>query len=155
MYLDSFALFFSHLFFFNDTATTEIYTLSLHDALPIFRALESAWFAASGTRDRSITGGRTAEMATAEAAPRPAAAGRAPWPEQRTAERHPAEVHAAAQARQAGQNAPAGGRSDYYDTTGGSQMAGSTASTGRGAEQSWHTNADEGWSAAAAAAEPV
>src|SRR5690554_7386621 len=26
---------FSYLFFFNDTATTEIYTLSLHDALPI------------------------------------------------------------------------------------------------------------------------
>src|SRR3954463_3071481 len=26
----------SHLFFFNDTATTEICTLSLHDALPIF-----------------------------------------------------------------------------------------------------------------------
>src|SRR5688572_31882325 len=25
------------LFFFNDTATTEIYTLSLHDALPICR----------------------------------------------------------------------------------------------------------------------
>src|SRR3712207_8259794 len=25
-----------HVFFFNDTATTEIYTLSLHDALPIF-----------------------------------------------------------------------------------------------------------------------
>src|SRR5260370_16873106 len=25
-------------FFFNDTATTEIYTLSLHDALPIYRA---------------------------------------------------------------------------------------------------------------------
>src|SRR2546422_4921771 len=24
-----------HFFFFNDTATTEIYTLSLHDALPI------------------------------------------------------------------------------------------------------------------------
>src|SRR2546425_2340328 len=28
-------LFFFLLFFFNDTATTEIYTLSLHDALPI------------------------------------------------------------------------------------------------------------------------
>src|SRR5689334_23470761 len=28
-------------FFFNDTATTEIYTLSLHDALPIFRRLGS------------------------------------------------------------------------------------------------------------------
>src|SRR2546428_14188380 len=27
---------FSVFFFFNDTATTEIYTLSLHDALPIF-----------------------------------------------------------------------------------------------------------------------
>src|SRR2546427_5732990 len=28
-------------FFFNDTATTEIYTLSLHDALPI---LDIAWY---------------------------------------------------------------------------------------------------------------
>src|SRR2546430_11406205 len=28
-------LFFNSFFFFNDTATTEIYTLSLHDALPI------------------------------------------------------------------------------------------------------------------------
>src|SRR3712207_6881056 len=26
----------SYIFFFNDTATTEIYTLSLHDALPIW-----------------------------------------------------------------------------------------------------------------------
>src|SRR5579863_7599616 len=29
------SLFFFFFFFFNDTATTEIYTLSLHDALPI------------------------------------------------------------------------------------------------------------------------
>ena len=29
-------MFFLFFFFFNDTATTEIYTLSLHDALPIF-----------------------------------------------------------------------------------------------------------------------
>src|SRR5438874_10066734 len=29
---------FSLFFFFNDSATTEIYTLSLHDALPIFPA---------------------------------------------------------------------------------------------------------------------
>src|SRR6266704_4375023 len=28
-------------FFFNDTATTEIYTLSLHDALPIWESLLS------------------------------------------------------------------------------------------------------------------
>src|SRR5258708_26229560 len=30
----------SPLFFFNDTATTEIYTLSLHDALPICGAFQ-------------------------------------------------------------------------------------------------------------------
>src|SRR5256885_3074108 len=35
MYSPSLSSFF---FFFNDTATTEIYTLSLHDALPICRA---------------------------------------------------------------------------------------------------------------------
>src|SRR5256885_3921131 len=32
---------FSVFFFFNDTATTEIYTLSLHDALPIYRACDT------------------------------------------------------------------------------------------------------------------
>src|SRR5271167_5261478 len=32
----------SYFFFFNDTATTEIYTLSLHDALPIFVSLSHA-----------------------------------------------------------------------------------------------------------------
>src|SRR2546430_7803066 len=32
-------------FFFNDTATTEIYTLSLHDALPIWLDMESAGLA--------------------------------------------------------------------------------------------------------------
>src|SRR5947199_4503010 len=31
-----FLIFFFFFFFFNDTATTEIYTLSLHDALPIY-----------------------------------------------------------------------------------------------------------------------
>src|SRR2546426_9304154 len=36
---------FSSFFFFNDTATTEIYTLSLHDALPI-----SATCAVNATR---------------------------------------------------------------------------------------------------------
>src|SRR3712207_7411849 len=32
----------SIIFFFNDTATTEIYTLSLHDALPIFLGVHAA-----------------------------------------------------------------------------------------------------------------
>src|SRR2546427_1543408 len=30
-------------FFFNDTATTEIYTLSLHDALPICPSFRDIW----------------------------------------------------------------------------------------------------------------
>src|SRR2546425_10897712 len=34
LFINSTSLYFS-FFFFNDTATTEIYTLSLHDALPI------------------------------------------------------------------------------------------------------------------------
>src|SRR5215813_9994942 len=33
--IDRSNVFFFFFFFFNDTATTEIYTLSLHDALPI------------------------------------------------------------------------------------------------------------------------
>src|SRR5690242_21169313 len=42
-------------FFFNDTATTEIYTLSLHDALPILGAVSPAVNAA--WRDNSRPGG--------------------------------------------------------------------------------------------------
>src|SRR5882762_9632415 len=35
IYYGACLLFYLNVFFFNDTATTEIYTLSLHDALPI------------------------------------------------------------------------------------------------------------------------
>ncbi len=38
-------------FFFNDTATTEIYTLSLHDALPILKDPPAS---AGDTRDTSL-----------------------------------------------------------------------------------------------------
>src|SRR5258708_27134025 len=60
----------SALFFFNDTATTEIYTLSLHDALPISRAWTKrrhssrrcsparAAIASCATRSSSRTSGR-------------------------------------------------------------------------------------------------
>ena len=34
-------LFYCLCFFFNDTATTEIYTLSLHDALPIYISFDN------------------------------------------------------------------------------------------------------------------
>src|SRR5436305_5730667 len=37
-------------FFFNDTATTEIYTLSLHDALPIFTKIYAASDTPAGIR---------------------------------------------------------------------------------------------------------
>src|SRR2546422_11302593 len=40
----------SFFFFFNDTATTEIYTLSLHDALPILYLWERS-FVSGRTRD--------------------------------------------------------------------------------------------------------
>src|SRR2546430_5565412 len=40
-------------FFFNDTATTEIYTLSLHDALPISHAIHADTCVAFASSDRS------------------------------------------------------------------------------------------------------
>src|SRR3712207_6880109 len=49
----------SSCFFFNDTATTEIYTLSLHDALPIsFRAERSALRPLRAPRADGAAGGR-------------------------------------------------------------------------------------------------
>src|SRR6266436_7247723 len=40
-----------HFFFFNDPATTEIYTLSLHDALPIYRDRSFSTQAVAGEID--------------------------------------------------------------------------------------------------------
>src|SRR5215208_8542183 len=54
----------SSFFFFNDTATTEIYTLSLHDALPIFRP---AWsIPRLGNASRSSTRAGRSEEHTSE-----------------------------------------------------------------------------------------
>src|SRR3712207_7946307 len=53
--------------FFNDTATTEIYTLSLHDALPICRGREPAVVARArrlpGVRRTLLSGRRSAAAA--------------------------------------------------------------------------------------------
>src|SRR3712207_8632120 len=57
-----------HIFFFNDTATTEIYTLSLHDALPIFDRLAQA-LGGGGTVDARL-GGAELEHQPAAARPR-------------------------------------------------------------------------------------
>src|SRR2546430_15716178 len=43
----------SSFFFFNDTATTEIYTLSLHDALPISTTNRSIVESEAPTRSKS------------------------------------------------------------------------------------------------------
>src|SRR2546426_6746766 len=49
-----FFLLFFFFFFFNDTATTEIYTLSLHDALPISgRGLGAAPYSLSPSSERA------------------------------------------------------------------------------------------------------
>src|SRR2546430_6502300 len=44
-------------FFFNDTATTEIYTLSLHDALPIYHDRWAGADVSGIPRDRGPDGG--------------------------------------------------------------------------------------------------
>src|SRR5258708_40028014 len=46
----------SSFFFFNDTATTEIYTLSLHDALPISIVCMSCGFPPNGMAQEHRTG---------------------------------------------------------------------------------------------------
>src|SRR5690349_25121639 len=61
---DTFTYYVCFFFFFNDTATTEIYTLSLHDALPIssnlvqlivfFRAWAKFSFRVCGLSDHSV-----------------------------------------------------------------------------------------------------
>src|SRR5687767_15998960 len=49
-YIGSYRLSLFYHFFFNDTATTEIYTLSLHDALPIYN------FGRKWLRERVVQG---------------------------------------------------------------------------------------------------
>src|ERR1039458_10863812 len=51
-------------FFFNDTATTEIYTLSLHDALPIF--LHMGWCRLTRWTDAGLFDDERSEEHTSE-----------------------------------------------------------------------------------------
>src|SRR3712207_9596982 len=56
-------------FFFNDTATTEIYTLSLHDALPIYLLDETEGtgvFADANPVERRVGKGHAPELVTLE-----------------------------------------------------------------------------------------
>src|SRR5256885_8820451 len=54
--LIAYPLFF-FFFFFNDTATTEIYTLSLHDALPISNAVAAMPKSVPGRSSEASAGG--------------------------------------------------------------------------------------------------
>src|SRR2546430_17716845 len=54
-------------FFFNDTATTEIYTLSLHDALPILGGRADLMAAASRTWISSTLATESVSLAAAKA----------------------------------------------------------------------------------------
>src|SRR2546428_10151968 len=55
-----------YFFFFNDTATTEIYTLSLHDALPICENFEAMQGFHAGVRKSGVGGADRSEEHTSE-----------------------------------------------------------------------------------------
>src|SRR2546429_10021800 len=58
---------FFFFFFFNDTATTEIYTLSLHDALPIWAGRWRSLFSSGpSTPDGHTAGEKRSEEHTSE-----------------------------------------------------------------------------------------
>src|SRR3712207_8905102 len=70
-------LYVSIVFFFNDTATTEIYTLSLHDALPIStrpRRLRSTSARSSTAPTSSSTASRSTSAATTTSSSAPSSA---------------------------------------------------------------------------------
>src|SRR5256885_7113831 len=58
--------FFILFFFFNDTATTEIYTLSLHDALPICSFSPKATTASSPPNSAAVPGAPATSMRSEE-----------------------------------------------------------------------------------------
>jgi signal transduction histidine kinase len=146
--------------------------------LPIFKAVESAWFAATGSSSRHLMA-RQSDVATADPSHRPPSAdtpSSREVPQPRVAE-VPVEARTAPARPGAGRRtpvrpeppAPPGRpvgypeRPDYRTEpgyqpetmTGGNQMAGSATSAGRAPEQDWHTSADDGWLAAEAASQPV
>src|SRR3712207_9458546 len=80
-----------NFFFFNDTATTEIYTLSLHDALPILIVARVARrIGLSLPRDLSIVG--CGDLSPAELADPPLTTLRQPFHEMGRSEEHTSEL---------------------------------------------------------------
>src|SRR5260370_14800758 len=58
---DRWLLSYAPFFFFNDTATTEIYTLSLHDALPIYSMAGCSPVACQGSFAMATSNDRSEE----------------------------------------------------------------------------------------------
>src|SRR2546426_3048385 len=73
-------------FFFNDTATTEIYTLSLHDALPIL------WWRSSAVTTAAPPGGSTARASCSGRHRRRPGSGPAAVPSRTRSEEHTSEL---------------------------------------------------------------
>src|SRR3712207_8979543 len=81
------------VFFFNETATTEIYTLSLHDALPISHATRRrAHAASSGPRGRARARRRATRSPRRGSPYRAAARSATCRPRHRRSEEHTSEL---------------------------------------------------------------
>src|SRR3712207_8864797 len=85
-----------YFFFFNDTATTEIYTLSLHDALPILRGAgrdrRRPRPPGAARDDRGSAAGARPRHAGVVAARPPRGDGRAVGDRRRRSEEHTSEL---------------------------------------------------------------
>src|SRR6266850_5490400 len=91
-----FLVFFLFFFFFNDTATTEIYTLSLHDALPIrARPHDERSGVAACVRLSSVASASPSTPAVSEAPAHPRSSSSAPT----ASSRSPADSAISAPAR--------------------------------------------------------
>src|SRR2546425_10608102 len=84
---------FSFFFFFNDTATTEIYTLSLHDALPILGVLTRTM--ANSSPPYLVTTLKLRECLRRSAAMPRSTSSPARWPKRRS-EEHTSELQSLA-----------------------------------------------------------
>src|SRR3712207_9516999 len=82
-------------FFFNDTATTEIYTLSLHDALPIYPPAKGSrwrWRTRKWCRPRGETPPATAPRRPCPGSRETGLAGAPPPRSRRRSEEHTSEL---------------------------------------------------------------
>src|SRR5262249_60853786 len=81
-----------HVFFFNDTPTTETYTLSLHDALPISYCTKSGRSAARDAGFRPESGNSSLVRAKSQTACRAAEVPRIDSPPAYRSEEHTSEL---------------------------------------------------------------